>query len=310
MSLLDKDIISMRDLSKDQVTGILERARHMDERLKARNPPRSLAGRMIASLFFEPSTRTRLSFETAAKCLGGMVTGFSSPKGTSVEKGETLSDTIRTVEQYADAIVMRHPYEGAARLASEAVSIPVVNGGDGSNQHPTQTLLDLYTIWKHKGTFDLKVALVGDLKHARTTRSLAYALGMFGADVALVAPKGLEMSAEVVDEVRQRWGTNITKAHDPATALGDVDAAYVVRIQKERFADPLELERLQRSYRITRDTLASLKSDAIIMHPLPRVDEVDTSVDRSHHAVYFDQAYNGVPVRMAVLEMLINGGDA
>lgn len=309
IEVLNKDIISIKDLTKEEILYILEEAKIMDEQLKNKDVPQILSGKVIGLLFFESSTRTRLSFDTAAKRLGASVTGFASSTGTSVDKGETLSDTVKTVEQYADLVAIRHPYEGAARLVSDSINLPVINCGDGANQHPTQTLLDLYTIWKHKQSFELNVSLVGDLKHSRTTRSLVYALAMFGASIRLITPKGLEMDEEVVHEVEKKWNVSISATSDFESGVKDSDVIYVVRIQKERFADPLEYEKLKKSYKVDKKALSLIKENAVIMHPLPRVDEITMDVDSTHHAIYFDQAYNGIPIRMALLKELINRGD-
>jgi aspartate carbamoyltransferase catalytic subunit len=303
-----RDVLSIRDFSRGDIETVLKYARKMAPIAHGEKASRTLEGKILATLFFEPSTRTRLSFESAMIRLGGRVLGFSSVEGTSVEKGETLADTVRMVEGYADAIVLRHPHEGAARLAAEFTERPVINAGDGAGQHPTQTLQDLYTIWDEKGTIEgLGIALVGDLKYGRTVHSLAYALAGFGASLALVSPPGLEMPWEIVEDVKKA-GTSVTTTHRLEDVVPAADVLYVTRIQRERFPDPQEYERVAGSYRVDLPVLREAKKDLIVMHPLPRVTEIDTAVDRTPHAKYFRQAFNAVPVRMALLEMVLGVG--
>jgi len=294
-----RDIISVRDLSIEEIEYILNKSSHME----SKGPHPLLEGKILASLFFEPSTRTRLSFESAMRRLGGEVLGFARPSGSSVAKGESLADTIRTVESYADVIVIRHPREGSARLAGDVSSKPVINAGDGSNQHPTQTLLDLYTIKKEKGRLDVSVALLGDLKYGRTVHSLAYALALFGATLYLVSPEGLEMPPEAVEEMRKI--TTIYQAEKVEEIIAQLDVLYVTRIQEERFPDPEEYERVKGAYRVDRETLTHSSEELIILHPLPRVDEIAQEVDSMPQARYFQQIKNGTPVRMAVLALVM-----
>jgi len=300
-----KSLISIRDLDRGDIEDILEQSKIMHDLLNKKKKTDMLRDKVVALLFFEPSTRTMMSFDTAAKRLGATTIGFSSSKGTSVEKGESLADTVRVISEYADLIAIRHPLEGSARYVSEIVDLPVINCGDGGNQHPTQTLLDLYTIWRHHRRFDIDVCLMGDLKHARTMKSLFYALGMMGARIHLVSPPGLELSPWVVDEVTDRFDAKIEVHRDIEEIIDRIDVLYSVRIQKERFTDVTELSRIERSYRIKESLVKRMKENSIIMHPLPRVDEVDTGVDGLPQAVYFKQAGYGVPVRMAVLSMLL-----
>lgn len=295
-----RDMISIRDLTKEEIEHMLGTAEGME-----RSPPGDiLRGKTLATLFFEPSTRTRISFEAAMQRLGGKTIGFSGAGATSVAKGESLTDTVRTVERYSDAIAIRHPRDGAARLSAEVSSKPVINAGDGANQHPTQTLLDLYTIKREKGRLDVEVALVGDLKYGRTVHSLAYALAMFGAHLTLTSPKGLEMPREVVSDL-QRFGPKVAKEDDLAEVASKVEVLYVTRIQKERFPDPEEYERVRGTYKITLETLRNARENLIILHPLPRVDEIAPEVDGTRYAKYFDQVYYGLPVRMAILGLLM-----
>ncbi len=294
-----KDVISIKDFTKDEIEKVLKNAETMETYMKGTN---ILQGKILATLFFEPSTRTRLSFESAMKRLGGKVIGFSESGSTSVAKGETLQDTIKIAEQYSDIIVIRHPKDGAARLAAEAAFVPVINAGDGANQHPTQTLLDLYTIKKELKSMDeLKIGLMGDLKYGRTVHSLAYALSWYDVKLQFLSPSGLEMPQSIKEDLAQRSVPfeEIKKIEDL-----DVDVLYVTRIQKERFPDIEEYEKVKGSYQITAESLDYIKK-AIIMHPLPRVDEISPEIDETPNAVYFKQAWNGVPVRMALLASLL-----
>lgn len=303
MSWTGRDVISMRDFSRSDLEILFERAREMEP--YAKSGLDLLRGKIMAVAFFEPSTRTRLSFETAMKRLGGEVIGFSSAEGTSVEKGETFSDTIRMLDAYADVIVVRHRLEGAAKLAAEMAQAPVINAGDGSFNHPTQAMLDLYTIWREKGRIDgLKIGIMGDLKYARTVNSLLEGLSLFDVEVALISPEFLRPRQETLDYIEAR-GLRWRAYSKLDEVLGDLDVLYLVRIQKERFLDPLEYERVKGSYRLTAESLRGAKEDLIVLHPLPRVDELDPSVDRTRHAAYFKQAAYGVPLRMALLSLVL-----
>ncbi len=302
-----RDVLSIADFSKKDIDLVLKAAKKMVPIAKGERPNRSLEGRILATLFFEPSTRTRLGFESAMKRLGGGVIGFAGPEGTSVMKGETLADTVRMVGSYSDAIVLRHPQEGAARLAAEFTEKPVINGGDGAGQHPTQTLLDLFTIWDERGGIDgAKIALVGDLKYGRTVHSLTYALCNFDVELTFVAPGGLQMPKEVVEHVRAQ-GLPLAMTEDLQKVIPDLDVLYVTRIQKERFPDPQEYAKVAGTYRVDAALLRDAKKAMIVMHPLPRVDEVAPEVDGTPHARYFEQAFNGVPVRMALLSLILEG---
>lgn len=289
----------MRDLTRDDVDFVLDYAEKMIPYAKA--GVRLLQSRILALLFFEPSTRTQLSFDSAMKRLGGSTLSLTSQE-SSVLKGETLADTIKVVGEYADAIVLRHPREGAARMASEISSVPIINGGDGAGHHPTQTLLDLYTIKKESHLHDLDIALLGDLKYGRTAHSLAYALNMYNANITLVAPEGLQMPKHIVSTL-----DSVRLTEDIDEVIRDVDVLYVTRIQKERFPDPNEYLRVAKSYRITLPVLERVRDNLIIMHPLPRVDEIAQEVDQTKYAKYFKQAFYGIPVRMALLAILLKG---
>jgi aspartate carbamoyltransferase catalytic subunit len=307
MSFLGSDIVSIRDLSMDQINQVLDLAEKMIPYARGENRTKVLEGRILANLFFEPSTRTRMSFETAMARLGGRTLEMSHPSMMSVAKGETLADTIRMVESYSDAIVLRHPHEGSARLAAHFSSKPVLNAGDGAGQHPTQTLLDLFTIRREKGRIDgIKVAMVGDLKYGRTVHSLAEALTMFGAEITFVAPASLQMPRETVKQV-EKMGGKPRLSSKLEEVIAETDVLYVTRIQKERFPDPAEYQKVAGLYRIDNNLLRESKKDLAIMHPLPRVDEIAPEVDSTPHAKYFDQAFNGVPVRMALLLLVLGG---
>lgn len=294
-----QDVISIRDFSREQIEDVLDHAQQI------RPDPHVLVGKVMASLFFEPSTRTQLSFATAMQRLGGRVIGFSGTEGTSIAKGESLQDTVRTVERYADVIVMRHPLEGSARLAADTVAIPVINAGDGANQHPTQTLMDLFTIKKFQQRLDeLKIGLVGDLKYGRTVHSLAIALTRFRKiELRLISPPHLRMPPAILKELNGIIPYTETDELD----LRDLDVVYVTRIQKERFPDIEEYEKVKGAYVITLQACEMLKPSAILLHPLPRVDEIAPEVDALPHAKYFDQVQNGVPVRMALLKLVLLG---
>lgn len=302
MSWRGRDVVSMRDFSKGDLEVLFERARDMEK--YARSGLDLLKGKILAVAFFEPSTRTRLSFEAAMRRLGGDVIGFSSAEGTSVEKGETFADTIRMLDAYADAIVVRHRLEGAAKFAAEVADAPVINAGDGSFNHPTQAMLDLYTIWRERGRIDgLRIGLMGDLKYARTVNSLLEGLALFDVEVELISPEFLRPRQEILDYISSRLRYRFRNKLDEV--LRELDVLYIVRIQKERFLDPLEYERVRGSYRLTADSLKGAKDELIVLHPLPRVDELDASVDGTKHARYFRQAMYGVPLRMALLSLVL-----
>ena len=301
MEFKNKDIISINDFSKEELLHILKVVKQIEQKPKNN----LLRGKILAALFFEPSTRTRLSFISAMEQLGGEIIGFSNANTTSIQKGESLWDTIKMTEQYADIIVIRHPLEGSARLAAEAASIPVINGGDGSNQHPTQTILDLYTIQKTKDKLEgLHVGLVGDLKYGRTVHSLVIALSHFNPTFYFIAPDELQIPENYLDELFQKK-VKYFKTSDLNRFSKELDVLYVTRIQKERFPDPLEYEKFKGVYRIDEAFLRNVKKELKIMHPLPRIDEIDKSVDNTEHAAYFEQAANGIPVRKALLALVL-----
>lgn len=301
-SFTGRDIVSIRDLTRPDMDHILDMAEVMEP--MARKGSDMLHGKIMATLFFEPSTRTRLSFESAMTRLGGSMLGFAETKGTSVEKGENLADTVRVVENYADVLVIRHPLEGAARMAAEFSKTPVINAGSGAEEHPTQALLDLYTIRKELGKIDgLNIGLIGDLRYGRTVHSLAYALSQYKVNLFLISPEILRMRREVLDEVSRKIGVKETESL--TQHLKELDVIYMTRVQKERFADLAEYEKVKGSYRLNAEQLAKAKKSSIVMHPLPRLDEVDADVDSTNHAKYFPQVGYGVVLRMALLALVL-----
>lgn len=301
IKLKNRDIISINELNKQEILHILKTAGN----LKQKPQSKLLNGYVMASCFFEPSTRTRLSFETAMKRLGGKVIGFADPGVTSAKKGETTYDAMKIIGQYADIIAMRHPYEGAGRRAAEATNKPVLNGGDGANQHPTQTLLDLFTIKEcQKKLESLNIALVGDLKYGRTTHSLAQALALFKTRLYFVAPEALEMPKYICDELRERK-TKFSLHKKIEEVINKVDILYMTRIQAERFADPMEYEKIKNAFVLMNSMLKNAKPNLKIMHPLPRVNEIEISIDKTKYAYYFEQAENGLYVRQALLGLVL-----
>lgn len=301
---LGMDILHGGQFSRDQLEHIMDVAEDFRQRLEKQKSLDLLRGYVMAALFFEPSTRTRLSFETAMHRLGGSVIGFSSAESTSVAKGETLADTIRTIDQYADVIAMRHPAIGSAAEAAAIAEAPVLNGGDGAGQHPTQALLDLYTIRSELGRVDgITLVLCGDLKFGRTVHSGVEIYKHYDVRLIFVAPDALKMPAEVTDRLRAA-GVHFEETTDLAGALKQADALYMTRIQKERFADPAEYERLKGSYILTREMIERMNPRLVTLHPLPRVVEIATDVDSLPGAAYFRQARNGVYTRMALLALV------
>ena len=306
MKFQGRDIISIEDFSREEITYILDESKTMEA--IATQGSDMLKGKILATLFFEPSTRTRLSFEAAMLKIGGSVIGFAEAEIASVRKGENLADTVRTVENYADVIALRHPLDGAAKLAAELAKVPVINGGSGSEEHPTQALIDLYTIQKDKGTIDgLKIALVGDLRYGRTVHSLAYALSLYNIDLYLISPESLRMRREVLRTIENK--IRVTEDSNLEKVITKVDVLYVTRIQKERFPDPAEYAKVKGIYKINLETLSPARKDLIILHPLPRVDEIASEVDKTPQARYFQQVWNGVVVRMAILSLVLGAGE-
>jgi len=302
LSFKGRDIISIKDFTREEIDYILRMTEAMEP--IAKSGANMLRGKILATLFFEPSTRTRLSFEAAMHKLGGSAVGFAEAEISSIKKGETLADTVRVVENYADVIVLRHPLEGAARLAAEFAQVPIINAGSGAEEHPTQALLDLYTILKEKGRIDgLNVAFIGDLRYGRTVHSLAYALSLYDVKLYLVSPEILRMRREVLEAISGKMDVSEETRIEPV--LPELDVLYVTRIQKERFPDPAEYAKVKGSYRIDLNTLKDAKKDLIILHPLPRVDEIAPEVDETPYARYFQQVWNGIVTRMAILALIL-----
>jgi aspartate carbamoyltransferase catalytic subunit len=307
LTLKGRDIVNIGDLSLDEIDTILDTARSMVTIAKGKEKSKILDGKVLASLFFEPSTRTRLSFETAMLRLGGGVITIAGQEGSSLIKGETLADTIRMADAYSDVIAIRHPREGAARLSSTFSENPIINGGDGAGQHPTQTLLDLFTIREElKNIGDQHVTIVGDLRYGRTTHSLALALARMGCSMSFVSPKIIQMPDHIVNDVKE-MGVDVSITNDLKSQISDSDVIYMTRIQKERFAEEEEYRKVAHAFRMDLKMLDGCKEHMIIMHPLPRVDEIHPSVDATKHAKYFVQAFNGVPTRMALLKLTLEG---
>jgi aspartate carbamoyltransferase catalytic subunit len=296
-----KSLVSITDYSKEEYLQILDLAAEFEA-----NPNQeTLKGKLIGSLFFEPSTRTRLSFESAVQRLGGRVVGFSDANSSSVTKGETLKDTIKMVTNYVDLIVMRHPLEGAARYASEIASVPVINAGDGANQHPTQTLLDLYSIRKTQGTLEnLNIFMIGDLKYGRTVHSLLMAMSNFNPTFYFISPEELKMPKEYLIYLQER-NIKYFEYLDFLSIIDKADIIYMTRVQKERFQDPIEYEKTKNAYVLCSQMLENTRDNMRILHPLPRVNEICTDVDDNPKAYYFTQALNGLYVRQAIITNIL-----
>lgn len=291
-------LVSIDDISREEIIDLIERARFFEEHPNHK----VLDGKVVATLFFEPSTRTRLSFETAVNRLGGRIIGFSDASTTSSSKGETLKDTIKMVSNYVDLIIMRHYLEGAARYATEVTDTPIINAGDGANQHPSQTMLDLYSIYKTQGTLEnLTITMVGDLKYGRTVHSLLMALRYFNPTFRFIACEELRMPREYRDFCDAN-GIKYTETTEfDAESIADTDILYMTRVQRERFSDIMEYERVKNLYTLRNDMLAETKPNLRVLHPLPRVNEIDQDVDDNPKAYYFDQARNGLFARQAII---------
>jgi len=303
MSFNQEDIISIRDFDKKDIEYILKLAEKMEPIARSKETSNLLYGKLLGMLFYEPSTRTRLSFEAAMKRLGGSTIGFAESGTSSATKGENLTDTATIVSEYSDALVIRHNMEGTARFVANIVEVPVINAGDGAGQHPTQTLLDLYTMKRIFGKIDgLHITLLGDLKYGRTVHSLAHALALFDVDVSFVSPDVLKMPREILHDLGKS-GIDVNETDNVHDVLDKTDVLYVTRIQKERFPDPTEYLKIKGAYTIDSKLLEGSKT--IVMHPLPRVGEISHDVDKTKYGKYFEQAFYGVPVRMAILKALI-----
>lgn len=301
MEFQGRDIISIEDFSREEINHILDVSHSMET--VATKGSEMLKGKILATLFFEPSTRTRLSFEAAMIKLGGSNIGLDA-EIASIKKGENLADTVRTIENYADAIALRHSLEGAAKLAADFSKVPIINAGTGAEEHPTQAFIDLYTMRKEKGKIDgLKIALMGDLRYGRTVHSLAYALALFNIELYLISPESLRMRKDVIQTIKTK--IPVTEDANLETIMPQIDVLYVTRIQRERFPDAAEYAKLKGAYKIDLKTLQNAKKDMIILHPLPRVDEIAAEVDNAPQARYFQQVGNGVVVRMALLALVL-----
>jgi len=297
----NRSLVSIDDFSKDEILKILQ----LTSEFEHEPTQKLLEGKVIATLFFEPSTRTRLSFESAISRLGGKIVGFADASSTSVSKGETLNDTIRTVSNYCDLIVMRHPIEGSARFASEIASVPIINAGDGANQHPSQTLLDLYSIKKTQGKLEnLNIFIIGDLKYGRTVHSLLMAMWHFSPTFYFISPDELRMPKEylmILDQHKIKY----YEYKDFMPIISQADIIYMTRVQKERFSDPIEYEKTKNAYILKNSMLENTRPNMKILHPLPRVNEINLDVDENPKAYYFTQALNGVFVRQAIISYIL-----
>lgn len=302
--LKGKDILSAAQFNLQELNLIMNTAANYERRVKKGENIRDMEGMLVASLFFEPSTRTRLSFEAAANRVGARVISVAGASTSSMAKGESLPDTIKTVDGYVDIIVMRHPEKGSAQIAADVAEHPVINAGDGAGQHPTQALLDIYTIRKEKGALGgHTVTFLGDLKYGRTVHSLAYFMALYRNKMIFVSPESLRMPEDITADLRAR-GAEIEETQDVEAALAVSDIVYVTRVQRERFADPAEYEKVKGSYIVDLEMVKKAKPGITILHPLPRVDEITTEVDQYEGAAYFRQAHNGMYVRMALLALV------
>jgi aspartate carbamoyltransferase catalytic subunit len=303
---IGRDVVSIKDFGRDELEYVFQKVDTV-----ARDPRKfsdDLDGKLVALVFFEPSTRTYTSFEIAAQSLGARASGFSNPSGSSISKGETLHDTVRIFEGYgADCLVVRHNKMGAARFVADVADAPVINAGDGSHEHPTQAMVDLYSIRKSFGKIDgLSVGILGDLKYGRTASSLSYALANYTVDLHYIAPEALQVRPEVEHYLKER-GLKTTRHSNLREVAGDLDVLYVTRIQKERIPDPTEFQRLRGMYEVNLELLKDAKPSLKVLHPLPRVDELSSDVDDTNYATYFAQAAVGLPLRMALLSLVLGG---
>jgi aspartate carbamoyltransferase catalytic subunit len=301
-----RDVVSIRDFKRDQLETLFQSVEALER--SPRSLDGELKGKLVVLLFYEPSTRTYSTFHIAAENLGMKVSGFANPSGSSVSKGETLHDTIRMFEEYgADLFVLRHTMPGSPRFAAEVTEVPVINAGDGSREHPTQAMVDLYAIRKAFGKIDgLKIGILGDLKYGRTASSLAYALSNYDVDITFIAPESLKMRPEVQQYLDRRGATSKSET-DLKVVIGDLDVLYVTRIQKERIPDPTEFEKVKGLYQVNLESLAKAKSSLRVLHPLPRVDELSSDIDATNYANYFVQAAAGLPLRMVLMNSILGG---
>ena len=306
MSLRNRDLISILDLSRNEIEELFRKADQMNKFLQEKKTLNTLSGKIISLVFLEPSTRTMYSFQSATYRLGGKTLVFASKTTTSLAKGENIADTIRMMSAYSDLIVIRSPYDGTALYASMISSVPVINAGDGKHEHPTQALIDLYTIYKLKGRIDgLTIGVLGDLKYARTIASLLYGLSLFSPrKVYLISPGNLTLRESVRAKIDD-LGLEYEEVRDIRQVIGELDILYVTRIQRERYPDPEEYERVKNAFKITKKLLENAKPGLKILHPLPKLDEIEKSIDNTDYAAYFYQASLGIPLRMALLASIL-----
>ena len=299
-----KDIISIKDFDKESLETIFL-ATNKIMQLDPSDRREICKGKTLGYLFYEPSTRTRLSFDAAMASVGGNSLGISNISSSSTQKGESLADTVRIMSIYSDVLILRHPLDGSSRFAAEVSDKPVINAGSGTEEHPTQAIQDLFTIKKEKKKIDgLKIGIVGDLKYGRTVYSLLYGLGNYDVDVRLISPESLKIRSDSVYEIKKRL--NFTESTDIAETIDDLDVLYVTRIQKERFPDEEEYLKVRGSYVVGLDLIKQMKDDSIVLHPLPRIDEISSDVDRTKNARYFEQAEYGKYTRAAILGLILN----
>lgn len=303
MNFKGRHILAIGDFTKEELLKVIETAAEIDKDREKYSD--TLKGKILATLFFEPSTRTRMSFQAAMQRLGGSVIGFSDVSMTSMKKGESLPDTIKIISGYCDAIVMRHPETGSAAKAALDATVPLINAGDGPNEHPTQTMLDLYTIMKEKGTLEgLKVGFVGDLKYGRTVHSLARALSHFNPEFYFISPPSLKMPEEYLKELDKKK-VKYTEEQELLKVSKKLDVLYMTRVQKERFSNLQDYDKVKGIYKLDKTIAQHIRKDTKILHPLPRVDEINPELDKLPQSIYFKQAHNGIPVRMALLGMVL-----
>lgn len=305
----DRDVVSIRDFTRDELEFLFKYTDTISNLSRAERSELG-KGRTLGSIYYEPSTRTRMSFEAAISSIGGSSISIADPKSSSIEKGESLSDTIRIMDLYSDVLVLRHPLDGSGRFASELSSSPVINAGSGSEEHPTQAMLDLYTIYKEKGRIDgLRIGIIGDLKYGRTIYSLVYGLANYDVDIRLASPASLSIRKESIYGVKDKLKIQ-EYSELPDDVLSTLDVIYVTRIQKERFPDIQEYEKVKGTYTIDQNTLDKSRTNVSIMHPLPRLDEISHSIDSTINATYFRQAANGKEIRAALLALITNESPA
>ena len=306
LNMKNRDLISIADFSKEEIEEVLSVAEEMEPIAAGEKISKTLEGKILATLFFEPSTRTQFSFQVAMNRLGGSVVGLSDTSSSSMAKGEDFQDTIKIMDGYFDALVIRHSTSGSAKMAADIAKKPVINAGDGDNEHPTQALLDLYTIKKEKGHIEgVKIALLGDIRYARTYHSMIPVFAMFGMEMVFVSPKELDPPESLLTRLKKDFDIEVKQYRDIMEVIEDIDIIRLCRVQAERFPNEEEYNKVKGAYVVNLDLLRHAKKDMIVMHGMPRLDELDRKVDNTPHAAYFRQACNGVPVRMALLSLIL-----